>query len=195
MNYPAACGGVVHFSCEKEREEKDSVIYKTSFEAVRSGVEEGRFFLLAELPGWKKEWFVFMPSACYDGNQFLFCKSTAYPPPTLEFFQEGDLLHPGIRMREITSLDNGFNRKVTDASAPIAGVFMPEQKRTFFLAMEQETLCGTTGVEMEVTQEGTLQIMVSLPCIRTKGNVSCWITRKPLFPAGNFPYATFSTMP
>ena len=40
-----------------------------SFYAESAQLAQGRFFLAAELPDYREDWFVFMPSACYDGNR------------------------------------------------------------------------------------------------------------------------------
>ena len=42
---------------------------------------EGRFFIDLEFPAWQDSWFIFIPSACYDGNRF-----TLIPEPPMKLF-------------------------------------------------------------------------------------------------------------
>ena len=139
-----------------------------AFHAEVSELSQGRFFIAAELPGYRGDWFVMMPSACYDGNRFRMLKSKKYPPLFLRDVFPEDPMDPEIVMKEIPSLGNGFNRMITDASAPVIGVFMPEKRTAFFLSLEQGTALGNNGIELEVTPESALQILISMPCVRRR---------------------------
>ena len=139
-----------------------------SFSAASAQLSRGRCFLAAELPDYRSDWFVMIPSACYDGNRFQMQKITGYPPKFLGHVFPEDPMHPEIVMKEIPSLGNGFNRMITDASAPIVGVFMPERRQAFFLSLEQDTELGNNGIELDVTQNSGLRILISLPCVRRK---------------------------
>ena len=55
-----------------------------SMEAESSGLSGGRFFLAAELPDYREDWFIMIPSVCYDGNRFRMQKIEKYPPVFLE---------------------------------------------------------------------------------------------------------------
>lgn len=147
---------------------QDGQDYRCTFECIDSRLEEGRFFVSALLPGFRKDWFVFIPSACYDGNRFRMICVNAYPPRYFEHYMPEDPLHPEIVMREIPSIDGEklFNRSVTDGSAPLIGVFMPERKRSFFLALEQGTVLGDNGIEISIREDDSLQILLSVPRVR-----------------------------
>ena len=71
-------------------------------------------------------------------------------------------------MKEIPSLGDDFNRMITDASAPVVGVFMQEQREAFFLSLEQDTVLGNNGIELEITQDSALRILISMPCVRRR---------------------------
>ena len=137
-----------------------------SFCAESSQLAHGRFFLAAELPDYREQWFVFMPSACYDGNRFQMLKTAKYPPLFLKDVFPEDPMNPEIVMWEVPSLGNNFNRMITDASAPVVGIFMPERREAFFLSLEQDTVLGNNGIELEVTPDSALRILISLPCVR-----------------------------
>ena len=139
-----------------------------SFHAEFSDLSHGRFFLAAELPDYREDWFVFMPSACYDGNRFQMRKIAKYPPLFLKDVFPEDPMDPEIVMKEIPSLGDDFNRMATDASAPVVGVFMPERREAFFLSLEQDTVLGNNGIELEVTPDSALRIVISLPCVRRR---------------------------
>lgn len=139
-----------------------------SFHAESSQLAHGRFFLAAELQDYREDWFVFMPSACYDGNRFQMRKIAKYPPLFLKDVCPEDPMNPEIVMREVPSLGDDFNRMITDASAPVVGVFMPERKEAFFLSLEQDTVLGNNGIELEITPDSVLRILISLPCVRRR---------------------------
>ena len=139
-----------------------------SFSADSSDLSHGRFFLAAELPDYREDWFVFMPSACYDGNRFQMRKIAKYPPLFLKDVFPDDPMNPEIVMREVPSLGDDFNRMITDASAPVVGVFMPERQEAFFLSLEQDSVLGNNGIELEITPDSALRILISLPCVRRR---------------------------
>ena len=139
-----------------------------SFRAESSGLSQGRFFLAAELPDYREDWFVMMPSVCYDGNRFQMIDVAVYPPAFLKHVFPEDPMDPGVIMKAIPSLGNDFNRMITDASAPVVGVFMPEKQEAFFLSLEQDTELGNNGIELEVTPDSGLRILISLPCVRRR---------------------------
>ncbi len=139
-----------------------------SFHAESAELSHGRFFIAAELPDYREDWFVFMPSVCYDGNRFQMRKIAKYPPLFLKDVFPDDPMDPEIVMREIPSLGDGFNRMITDASAPVIGVFMPERQEVFFLQLEQDTELGNNGIELEITSDPALRILISMPCVRRR---------------------------
>ena len=139
-----------------------------SMEAESSGLSGGRFFLAAELPDYREDWFIMIPSVCYDGNRFRMQKIEKYPPVFLEHVFPEDPMHPEIIMKEIPALGDDFNRMITDGSAPLIGIFMPESQQAFFLLLEQDTLLGNNGIELEITQESALKILISMPCVRRR---------------------------
>ncbi|MBP5182639.1 MAG: hypothetical protein J6331_06395 [Lentisphaeria bacterium] len=145
-----------------------------SFAAGSSSLASGRFFLAAELPSFRKEWFILIPSACYDGNRFRMEKIKVYPPRFLTHVFPEDPKNTEVVMKEVPSLGNDFDRRITDASAPLVGVFMPERKEAFFLALEQGTVLGDNGIELLVTEDGSLRILLSLPCGRRKEFTCCF---------------------
>lgn len=150
-----------------------SETYFCSFLAEDSTLDQGRFFVAAELSGYMDNWFVFMPSACYDGNRFNMVQIDHYPPRFLKDVFAEDPLRPEITMKEVPSLGNSFNRMITDASAPLVGIYMPDRKEAFFLVLPQDTELGNNGVELEVVENATLRILISLPCVRRKAFTAC----------------------
>lgn len=132
----------------------------------------GRFFLDLELPSYREEWFVMIPSACYDGNRFAFLKQEH-----MQLFMEDhipeDPLHPELVMLEVPSLNNGFNREITDGSAPVIGIWKRNEKEAVFFSFEQGTSLGNNGVEMCVTEEKKLRIRLSIPSLRRKKFAKC----------------------
>ena len=162
---------VMETSAEEKYVEKDTVKeHLLSFSVQKSSVKEGRFFFDALLPSYNEKWFVFIPSSCYAGNDFIMVKEHCYPPKYFAQYTPEDPMHPEIAMWEIPSVgkDRLFNRSVTDGSSPLAGIFMPERKQAFFLTFEQGTILGNNGIEMSVTKENSLRILISLPCVRRK---------------------------
>ncbi|MBP5183150.1 MAG: hypothetical protein J6331_09010 [Lentisphaeria bacterium] len=163
-----------------ETSEKESLFsVKTTRELSPDGVEniscvfqaekegEGRFFADISLPSYREEWFLFMPSTCYDGNRF---KLLPMPPMKLfmtDYVPENPL-DPGVVMLELPSLDNGFNRAITDSSAPVAGIWKRNEKEAVFLSFEQGTFLGDNGIEMSVTEDRALKVRLSLPVCRRK---------------------------
>ena len=139
-----------------------------SIHAGSSDLAQGRFFIAAELPDYRDDWFIMIPSACYDGNRFQLRKITKYPPMFLRDVVPDDPMDPGVIMKEIPSLGNDFNRMITDASAPLAGVYMPERREAFFLQLEQDTVLGNNGIELEITPDAALRILISMPCVRRR---------------------------
>ena len=139
-----------------------------SFHAESSQLARGRFFLAAELPDYHEDWFVFMPSVCYDGNRFRMRKIAKYPPLFLKDVFPEDPMVPEIVIREVPSLGDDFNRMITDASAPVVGIFMPKRQEAFFLSLEQDTVLGNNGIELEITQDSALRILISMPCVRRR---------------------------
>ncbi|MBO5760191.1 MAG: hypothetical protein J6S53_01460 [Lentisphaeria bacterium] len=159
-------------SSVKKGEKKEHHI---SFCVQESAVKEGRFFFDVLLPSYNENWFVFIPSSCYAGNDFTMVKEHCYPPKYFKEFTPADPLHPEIAMWQIPSVGRGklFNRSVTDGSTPLVGVFMPERKQAFFLTFEQGTSLGNNGIEISVTEENSLRILLSLPCVRRESFIAC----------------------
>ncbi|MBR2364063.1 MAG: hypothetical protein IKA79_02565, partial [Lentisphaeria bacterium] len=151
--------------CVEEGGKKEHHI---TFSVQESAVKEGRFFFDALLPFYDEKWFIFIPSSCYAGNDFVMVKEHCYPPKYFVHYTPEDPMHPEIAMWEIPSAGRGklFNRSVTDGSAPLAGIFMPERKQAFFLTLEQGTVLGNNGIEISVTNDNSLRILLSLPCVR-----------------------------
>lgn len=143
------------------------------FKMEKGNISHGRLFLAAELPAYRDDWFIFIPSACYDGNCFSMVDVNSYPPCFFRDHIPRDAMDPGVVGKEVPSLHNGFNRQITDASAPLIGIFMPEKKQTFFLALEQDTILGNNGIELAVTKERNLQILLSFPSCRRKTFCAC----------------------
>ena len=167
---------VMETSAKEKYVEKDTVKeHHISFSVQKSAEKEGRFFFDALLPSYNEKWFVFIPSSCYAGNDFIMIKEHCYPPKYFAQYTPEDPMHPEIAMWEIPSVgkDRLFNRSVTDGSSPLAGIFMPERKQAFFLTFEQGTVLGNNGIEMSVTKENSLRILISLPCVRRKSFVAC----------------------
>ena len=88
---------------------------------------EGRFFIDLEFPAYQDDWFIFIPSACYDGNRF-----TLIPEPPMKLlmvdFTPEDPLNPPVTMLEVPALNNGFNREITDGSAPVLGIWKKNER-------------------------------------------------------------------
>lgn len=149
--------------------EKDLVLQEGAVSFAYDGEDaKGRFFLDLEIGDYSEEWFVFMPSACYDGNRFRMVRLPYGTPGLDPFFPDGKNQEKGVVLREIPSLDNGFNRLITDSSAPVAAIFMKEQKKALFFSFEEGTLPGEHGVEMEITQSNAFHLRLSIPKLRTK---------------------------
>lgn len=133
---------------------------------------EGRFFIDLEFPAWQDSWFIFIPSACYDGNRF-----TLIPEPPMKLFVVDfvpeDPLDPPVTMLELPSLDNGFNRQITDGSAPVLGIWKKNENEAIFLSFEQGTILGNHGIEMAVTEEKSLKVRLSIPSFRRKAFPIC----------------------
>ena len=128
---------------------------------------EGRFFIDLEFPAYQDDWFIFIPSACYDGNRF-----TLIPEPPMKLlmvdFTPEDPLNPPVTMLEVPALNNGFNREITDGSAPVLGIWKKNENEAVFLSFEQGTVLGNHGIEMEVTGEKNLKVRLSIPSFRRK---------------------------
>ena len=113
---------------------------------------DGRFFIDLEFPAYQDDWFIFIPSACYDGNRFSLIAETPLKLPVVDFVPE-DPLDPPVTMLELPSLNNGFNRQITDGSAPVLGIWKKNENEAIFLSFEQGTILGNHGIEMVVTEE------------------------------------------
>lgn len=145
---------------------------------------KGRFFIDIEFDSYEDDWFIFMPSACYDGNKFTLLQCPPMQLFILDHMPENPL-DPPVTMLEVPSVNNGFNRMITDFSAPVIGIWKKKEKEAYFLAFEQYTSAGDHGVEMFVSKEKTLVIRLSIPCLRNKEFVMCKNLDLPaLFPAG-----------
>lgn len=161
------------FSSQKKELKGDAEEFSCRILAEKADMKEGRIFLAAELPAFRDDWFIFIPSACYDGNRFNMVDVNFYPPKFFRDYVPRDPMVPGVVAKEVPSLYNGFNRQVTDGSAPLIGIFMPDKKETFFLALEQDTLLGNNGIELTITEERALQILVSFPSCRRRAFCAC----------------------
>ncbi|MBR2364736.1 MAG: hypothetical protein IKA79_06005 [Lentisphaeria bacterium] len=142
----------------------------TVFQVCREG--KGRLFIDVDFPAYSGDWFIFIPSACYDGNRF-----TLIPEPPMKLFvvdfAPEDPLDPPVTMLELPSLNNGFNRQITDGSAPVLGIWKKNENEAIFLSFEQGTLLGNHGIEMEVTEEKSLKVRLSIPSCRRKAFPIC----------------------
>lgn len=161
------------FTRETEGSGKGLKNLSCRFKMEKGGIKEGRLFLSAELPAYRDDWFIFIPSACYDGNRFHMVDVNTYPPRFFRDYIPRDVMDPEVVGKEVPSLYNGFNRQVTDGSAPLIGIFMPEKKETFFLALEQGTILGNNGIELAITEERNLKILLSFPSCRRKAFCAC----------------------
>ena len=168
--------GENRFSITRERKEigENAEEISCHFKADKADIKEGRLFISATLSGYRDDWFIFMPSACYDGNQFKMIDVTDRAASYFQDFVPRDTMMPEIVTKELPSLHNGFNRQITDASSPLIGIFIPETREAFFLALEQDTLLGNNGLEMKLDPEKkSLEILLSLPSCRRKSFVMC----------------------
>lgn len=168
-------GAFSHSLQELPLQEKGFRRLELALRVDESTQEAGRFFFSALLPAFQKEWFIFIPSSCYAGNDFVLVKEECYPPKYMVHYTPEDPLHPPVAMLEVPSVgkDKLFNRSVTDGSSPLIGVFMPEKKQAFFLAFEQGTSLGNNGIEISVTAENSLRLLLSLPCVRRESFTKC----------------------
>ena len=139
--------------------------FRSSFSVSKE--KQGRFFIDLLFPSYQKDWFIFIPSACYDGNRF-----TLIPAPPMKLFMVDftpeDPLDPPVTMLELPSLDNGFNRQITDGSAPVVGIWKKNENEAVFLSFEQGTSLGFHGIEMQVNEDNALKIRLSIPSLRRK---------------------------
>ncbi|MBR2904670.1 MAG: hypothetical protein IKC08_02125, partial [Lentisphaeria bacterium] len=99
---------------------------------------DGRFFIDLEFPAYQDDWFIFIPSACYDGNRFTLIPESPMKLFVVDFVPE-DPLDPPVTMLELPSLNNGFNRQITDGSAPVLGIWKKNENEAIFLSFEQGT--------------------------------------------------------
>ena len=145
--------------------EKVTVTFSLTDGAV-SSANVGVDFHLSD---WKKENFLLMPSAAYNGNRYE-VRAVPYPP-MLRNQKDMGLNAPTI-MTDVPRLNIGegesrIEQLSRDLSTPAIGVYEPEKKSGFFLLTDQDTPWGVYGYILEENADRTsATLSVEAPGVR-----------------------------
>lgn len=119
--------------------------------------------------GWKKENYLFLPAAVYNGNRFL-SKPLPYPPYDQRSRDEAFSLPPvvtDIPHLSRTGQISKIQLRSGDLSTPAAGWYDREEKKGVFLFFPHHCGKDYTGISVEEDlRAGTLTLSVSSPAVR-----------------------------
>lgn len=145
--------------------------FKITYKLERGTARQTRLSVVLPFSRWKKNNFVFMPGAVYDGNRFRMLK-VQYPAHPFFDVDYADPLKPDIAVLEIPGLSRTENssmivRPASDASTPAAGFFSPSGRSGTLIYAEQKTALGVNGFEL-IEEDDTFTIELTAPCVRRR---------------------------
>ena len=170
--------GGAQWRCEVTRSEckerdPSCIQLDVTFRVLSGAIDTAGVGLAFEFSDWQNDNYTMLPSAVYNGNDFV-TRDAPYPPmwrDKAEF-----RLDMPITTTPIPKLSHDSSRieqTTGDTSVPCMGFYSPSKKHGFLIVTEQGSRFGNHGLTVERCEDGACRFLLTAPSVRELRQEHC----------------------
>jgi hypothetical protein len=163
------------FTVEKDPSDLVGDEWLVTLRRLGDPIENASIALTFDFAAWSTAHFVLLPAAAYAGNRFE-ARMIPYPPvlpDALRLARDAAPIVTDVPRLNAGAGESSLVQLTRDCATPLAGVWDPQTKRSFFLLCPAATRFGDSGFEIaEAADRCSARLALRVPGIRPKHRYS-----------------------